>query len=203
MPQLPTRATVQQWSKHQWRQAVECDEYTRQGMHTWNMVRRPAISSWDMPAAMTLRASFFSLFMAAKPRMRFRMTLSRGRSLAVPFSRIQSCCRMVLASALFLGSCLMAELAEVVLAFVKISYVRICEVQSSQAGHDSAQLAYSCQQKQCIVIVYRLVHVRQLFMHSAGPIKVLSDSPSNQLAGCLVLRCRRHQCLMPDLHREA
>ena len=54
---------------------------------------------------MTLRASFLSLFMCRKPCMRFTMTLSSGRSEAVPFSRIQLCCRISFAVARFLGSC--------------------------------------------------------------------------------------------------
>ncbi len=71
----------------------------------WKSACRPAISSGDMPAAMTLSASFFSLFMPAKPRMRVRITLSSGRSLAVPFSRIQLCARIASAVARRFGSC--------------------------------------------------------------------------------------------------
>lgn len=69
-----------------------------------NRTRRPAISSGDMPPAMTFRASFFSLFMPAKPRRRVRTTLSRGVSRADPFSFIQSCWRTASAVARTRGS---------------------------------------------------------------------------------------------------
>ena len=55
----------------------------------WNRACRPAISSGDMPAAMTLSASFFSLFMPAKPRMArqdhvVQRPVGRGAVLAHP-----------------------------------------------------------------------------------------------------------------------
>ncbi len=72
---------------------------------TWKSDRRPAISSAFMVDAMTWRAFFLNMLWFANTRMRCRMTLFSGRSEAVPFSRIHSCCSIWMAVARCLGFC--------------------------------------------------------------------------------------------------
>jgi len=125
----------------------------------WKSACSPAISSGDMPAAMTLSASFFSLFMPAKPRMRVRITLSSGRSLAVPFSRIQLCARIASAVARRFGSCAAHARATVSAASPEASgAARAC--MSGRAGSSSRLNAVRSAQRACagtLVTVHRIL----------------------------------------------